>query len=65
MASACEMVAKIREALMATPAGVVSITFEGRTQQYDRKELREELLFWQQQAQIEAGRPSLIPVEFC
>ena len=52
--SAAEMVVKLREAL-ATGFGVVSVTIDGRSTQFDRGQALEELRFWQKEAAKEAG----------
>ena len=54
------MVAILREAL-ATGAGVVSVTVDGRTTQYDRKQALQELNFFEKRAAREYGRPRLVP----
>lgn len=52
--SAAEMVVKIKDAL-ATGFGVVSVTIDGRTTQFDRAQLLKELKHFQNEAAREAG----------
>jgi hypothetical protein len=61
--SSAEMVSILKEALQ-TGAAVVSVTIDGQIVQYNRKDAREELLFWERRAAREAGRPRFIPVSF-
>lgn len=51
--TAAEMVVKIKEAL-ATGFGIVSVTIDGRTTQFDRAQAIKELKFWQAEAAREA-----------
>lgn len=61
--SAAEMVVAIKEAL-ATGFGIVSVTIDGRTTQWNRAQAIEELRFWQREAANEAGtRPLFVPIK--
>lgn len=61
--SAAEMVVAIKDAL-ATGFGVVSVTIDGRSTQFDRAQALEELKFWQKEAAKEAGaRPMFLPIK--
>jgi hypothetical protein len=55
MKSAAEMCCVLREAL-ETGVGVVSVTIDGRTTQFDRKQALQELDFWEKRAARESGR---------
>jgi hypothetical protein len=61
--SAKEMVNTLREAL-ATGAGVVSVTIDGQTTTFDRKQTIDELKYWKSEAIEEAGKRRLfIPIK--
>jgi hypothetical protein len=50
------MIAAIEAALLAQPAGVVSIRYaDGRSMTYDRRQAISELNYWQQQERAQAG----------
>jgi hypothetical protein len=50
------MIAAIESALLASPAGTVSIRYaDGRSISYDRRQALAELTYWQQQASNQAG----------
>jgi hypothetical protein len=55
-ASAQQMVTLIRTALAANPIGVVTVTVDGQTVEYDRRQALDELKFWQTEAAKESGR---------
>ena len=51
-----EMIAAIEAALLASPAGTVSIRYaDGRSISYDRRQAISELTYWQQQARNQAS----------
>jgi hypothetical protein len=56
MASPQDMIDAIEAALLAYPAGVVTIRYaDGRSIQYDRKQAIDELAYWQRQVAAQAG----------
>ena len=62
MKSAAEMVNVLRVGL-ETGAGVVLVTIDGRTTQFDRTQALQELAFWEKRAAREAGtRPAFTRV---
>jgi hypothetical protein len=61
--SAAEMVVKLREAL-STGFCIVSVSIDGTTTQFDRKQALAELRFWQHEAAREAGtRRMFVPIK--
>jgi len=52
-----EMADAIRAALATTPAGLVSVTVDGTTTQWDRLKALQELEKWERRASRTAGRP--------
>lgn len=61
--TAAEMVEKIRAALLAHPVGVVSVTVDGQTVQYSRKEALDELKHWTREAATTAAtRPRVASI---
>jgi hypothetical protein len=64
-ASARQMVNLILTALQTQPAGVVMVTVDGQTVQYNRTQALEELRFWEQRAAKETGtRPRAASIKF-
>lgn len=53
--TAAEMVTAIRAALLATPVGVVSVTVDGETTVWNRRQAMEELEMWERRVAREAG----------
>jgi hypothetical protein len=50
-----QMVTLLKAALAASPIGVVSVTVDGETIQYSRKQALDELHFWEARAAVTAG----------
>ena len=63
--TAAEMVTLLKKALRDHPIGIVSVTVDGQTVNYTRKQALDELRYWQREAAQENDeRPRLASIKF-
>lgn len=58
--SSLQMVELIKSAMQKTPVGTLSISIDGQTVQYSRKQALEELVFWEKRYAKETGRRPIV-----